>query len=74
MREYLAALMPWGDALVLELLRYPQDLRDANDLDLTNGAIADRRNRKEGTRNGRFLLPAMGTEGRLRDDQGQTPG
>ena len=33
-RQYLAALIPQGDALVLELLRYPQELADMSEFDL----------------------------------------
>jgi DNA end-binding protein Ku len=33
-RQYLAALIPQGDALVLELLRYNQELVDLNEFDL----------------------------------------
>lgn len=33
-REYLAALLVVGDALVLDLLRFDQELRDAEDFDL----------------------------------------
>jgi DNA end-binding protein Ku len=39
-RQHLAALIPIGDQLVLELLRYPYELREAPELDLpsTNAA------------------------------------
>jgi DNA end-binding protein Ku len=33
-RGYLAALLPHGDALMLELLRFPQELRDFKEFDL----------------------------------------
>lgn len=33
-RQYLAALLPQGDALLLELLRYQQELRDLNEFDI----------------------------------------
>ena len=33
-RQRLCALVPSGDALVLDVVRYPYELRDANDLDL----------------------------------------
>ena len=36
-REYLCAVMPEGDALVLMLLRYPQELVDPNDYKLPTG-------------------------------------
>lgn len=37
-REYLCAVMPQGDALALNLLRYPQELVDANDYNLPTAA------------------------------------
>ncbi len=33
-RQHLAALMPLGDALVLDILRFPYEIRSAEDLDL----------------------------------------
>jgi DNA end-binding protein Ku len=33
-RQYLAALIPHGDALVLELLRYPQELAEMSEFEL----------------------------------------
>ena len=36
-RQYLAAMMPRGDVLVLELLRYAQELRSPADLDIPKG-------------------------------------
>ena len=38
-REYLAALMPYENALVLNLLRYDQELRKIADLDLPKGNL-----------------------------------
>lgn len=61
-REYLAALMPWGDALVLELLRYPQELRDANDLDLPSGDIADYKITGKELEMAESLLESMSTD------------
>ena len=40
-REYLAALFPEGDALVLDLLRYANELRDAASLDLPSADLAE---------------------------------
>ncbi|HYW10659.1 MAG TPA: Ku protein [Longimicrobium sp.] len=40
-REYLSAVIPQGDVLVLELLRYPNEIRSANDLDVPQGELAD---------------------------------
>lgn len=42
-REYLAAVMPEGDALVLMLLRYPQELVDPEDYKLPTGKRASYR-------------------------------
>lgn len=42
-REYLAAVLPHGDALVLELLRYPQELVDPAEYRLPEGKPADYR-------------------------------
>ena len=42
-REYLAAVMPQGDALILMLLRYPQELVDPADYALPEGKAADYR-------------------------------
>jgi DNA end-binding protein Ku len=36
-REYVAALMPRGDALILNLLRYHPELRDLSEFDLPKG-------------------------------------
>ena len=36
--QHLAALMPVGDALMLDLLRYPHELRDPGELDLPGDA------------------------------------
>jgi DNA end-binding protein Ku len=40
-RQYLAALFPEGDALVLDLLRYADELRDVADLDLPSSDLAE---------------------------------
>jgi len=42
-REYLAAVLPQGDALVLMLLRYPQELVDPADYRLPEGGTGDYR-------------------------------
>ncbi len=42
-REYLAAVLPQGDALVLMLLRYPQELVDPADYRLPEGEAGDYR-------------------------------
>ena len=42
-REYLAAVLPQGDALLLMLLRYPQELVDPTDYKLPEGNASDYR-------------------------------
>ena len=42
-REYLAAVMPQGDALVMILLRYPQELFDVDDYNLPSNSAAEDR-------------------------------
>lgn len=37
-RQYIAAMVPRGDALILNLLRYPQEIRSTDDLDLPGAA------------------------------------
>ncbi len=39
-RQHLAAIVPEGDALILELLRYPYELRGTADLDLPGSDLA----------------------------------
>jgi DNA end-binding protein Ku len=36
-REYLSAVVPDGDVLVLEILRYPQEIRSTDDLEVPRG-------------------------------------
>src|SRR5829696_1394817 len=38
-REYLAAVVPQGDVLLLEILRYPHEIRSADDLEVPQGDI-----------------------------------
>lgn len=42
-REYLSAVMPLGDALVLILMRYPQEMVDPDDYKLPKGKTGDYR-------------------------------
>ena len=42
-REHLCAILPQGDALLLVMIRYPQELIDAGDYDLPSGKSADYR-------------------------------
>ena len=38
-REYLSAVVPDGDVLVLEILRYPHEIRSAEDLEVPSGDL-----------------------------------
>jgi DNA end-binding protein Ku len=40
-RQYLSAVMPMGRVLVLEILRYPDEIRKADDLDLPSEDLAE---------------------------------
>ncbi len=40
-REYLSAVIPQGDVLLLEILRYPHEIRAADDLDVPAGELTD---------------------------------
>jgi DNA end-binding protein Ku len=40
-REYLSAVIPQGDVLLLEILRYPNEIRAADDLEVPAGELKD---------------------------------
>jgi DNA end-binding protein Ku len=40
-REYLSAVIPQDDVLLLEILRYPHEIRSADDLDVPTGELKD---------------------------------
>ncbi|HEX2208501.1 MAG TPA: Ku protein [Longimicrobium sp.] len=40
-REYLSAVVPQGDVLLLEILRYPHEIRAADDLDVPHGDLKE---------------------------------
>ncbi|MGC2423098.1 MAG: Ku protein [Nitrospirota bacterium] len=40
-REYIAALMPQGNVLVLDILRYPYEIRDTSDLEIPGENISE---------------------------------
>jgi DNA end-binding protein Ku len=40
-REYLAAVVPQADVLLLEILRYPHEIRSADDLEVPHGELKD---------------------------------
>ncbi|WP_295919581.1 Ku protein [uncultured Xanthomonas sp.] len=58
-REYLSALMPLQDALVLILLRYPQELVDLDDYMLPSGKAADYRISAKETEMAAQLIDSM---------------
>jgi DNA end-binding protein Ku len=58
-REYLSAVMPEGDALVLILLRYPQELVDPNDYKLPTGKAASYRITAQETEMAKQLISSM---------------
>ena len=70
-REYLSAVIPQGDALVLMLLRYPQELVDVEDYKLPAGKVADYRITKKELDMARQLIDSMEgewTPGDYRDE------
>jgi DNA end-binding protein Ku len=40
-REYLSAVVPQGDVLVLEILRYPHEIRASDDLEVPRGELTE---------------------------------
>lgn len=40
-REYLSAVIPQGDVLLLEILRYPHEIRTADDLEVPRGELSE---------------------------------
>lgn len=58
-REYLCAVMPHGDALVLMILRYPQELVDPEDYMLPTGSLADYRINSKETAMAEQLIASM---------------
>jgi DNA end-binding protein Ku len=61
-REYLAAVMPQGDALVMILLRYPQELVDVDDFDLPAKSAAEYRVSAKELEMARALIESMAGE------------
>jgi DNA end-binding protein Ku len=59
-REYLCAVRPQGDALVLLLMRFPHELVDVEDYALPSGKAADYRITKRELDMARELISAMG--------------
>lgn len=61
-REYLCAVMPHDDALVLMILRYPQELVDPEDYKLPTGSLADYRINSKETAMAEQLIESMSGE------------
>ena len=58
-REYLCAVIPEGDALVLMLLRYPQELVEPDEYKLPSGKAADFRITAKETEMAKSLIESM---------------
>ncbi|HEY4350918.1 MAG TPA: Ku protein [Paraburkholderia sp.] len=60
-REYLSAVMPKGDALLLMLMRYPQEIVDIADYEIPTGSAASHRVTKPEMQMARQLIESMAT-------------
>ena len=70
-REYLAAVLPQGDALVLMLMRYPQELVDFDEYKLPEGKPSDWRITQKELEMGKQLVESMAQDfapGQYKDD------
>jgi len=61
-REYLCAVMPNEDALVLMILRYPQELVDPADFNLPSGSVSEYRITSKETAMAEQLIESMAGE------------
>ena len=61
-REYLCAVMPHGDALVLMILRYPQELVDPDEYTLPSGSLSEYRITSKETAMAEQLIASMSGE------------
>ena len=61
-REYLCAVMPHGDALVLMILRYPQELVDPEDYKLPGSSLSEYRITSKETAMAEQLIDSMAGE------------
>lgn len=61
-REHLCAVLPHGDALMLLMLRYPQELVDVDDYRLPGGSAADYRVSARELQMAQALIESMSTE------------
>ncbi len=60
-REYLSAVIAKGDALILMLMRYPQELVDIADYEIPSGSAASHRVTKPEMQMARQLIESMAT-------------
>jgi len=60
-REYLSAVMAKGNALILMLMRYPQELVDVSDYEIPTGSAASHRVTKPEMQMARQLIESMAT-------------
>jgi DNA end-binding protein Ku len=58
-KQYLAAVLPSGDALLLNLLRFPHEMANPKDLDLPEGGAAEHRISPKETEMARMLIDSM---------------
>ena len=68
-REYLSAVMPKGDALMLMLLRYPQEIVDVEDYKIPEGKPSDYRVSDKELKMAKQLIESMAGEWRPDDYQ-----
>ena len=61
-REYLSAVMVKGDALILVLLRYPQELVDISEYEIPSGNAASHRVTRRDVEMARQLMDAMASK------------
>ncbi|MQP74655.1 Ku protein [Stenotrophomonas sp. MYb238] len=73
-REYLCAVVPEGDALILLMLRYPQELVDPADYALPGGKPADYRISKRESEMAASLIDSMSVDWRADDYQDEFRG
>ncbi|MEX0900773.1 MAG: Ku protein [Gammaproteobacteria bacterium] len=66
-REYLSAVMPKGDALMLMLLRYPQELVDVADYKIPEGKPSDYRVSEKELKMAKQLIDSMAGEWNVDD-------
>jgi DNA end-binding protein Ku len=62
-REYLSAVIPKGDALILMLLRFPQELVDTSDYKIPEGAASKHRISPKEMQMAEQLIDSMSSAG-----------